>query len=108
MCIYILVPYTSSHQWRQGGNLHKRVKRRAQALSFGKFAQRLVETATWYPGSKIVRGSEAYTSKQCGQCGRLNDNLGGSKVFKCSACGLSAGRDIHAARNILLRFMQDP
>ena len=73
--------------------------------TFGQFAQRLIETATWYPGSKIVRGSEAYTSKQCGRCGHLNDKLGGSEVFCCEECSATADRDVHAARNILLRFL---
>jgi putative transposase len=102
----LLVPHTSAHHWRKGNRLNKRVKQRSQALSFGKFAQRLIETATWYPGSKIVRGSEAYTSKQCGRCGCLNDHLGGNETFVCEQCSSTADRDIHAARNILLRFMQ--
>jgi putative transposase len=72
----------------------------------GAFGARLVQTATWYPGSRILRGSEAYTSKQCGRCGTLNDKLAGSEVFKCSACDAVADRDVHAARNILLRFCE--
>jgi ribosomal protein L37AE/L43A len=56
-------------------------------LRHGKFAERLVQTATQYEGSKVLRGSEAYTSKQCGACGALNDKLGGSKVFTCRSCG---------------------
>lgn len=53
----------------------------------------------------VVLCSEAYTSKTCGACGRLNASLGGSKVFKCPSCGATADRDVHAARNILLRYM---
>jgi transposase len=30
----------------------------------------------------IKNGSEAYTSKQCGRCGALNEKLGSSKVFQ--------------------------
>ena len=30
-----------------------------------------------------------------------------SKVFECVNCGLEADRDIHAARNILLRYVPD-
>ena len=45
-------------------------------------------------------GSEAYTSKQCGMCGTLNDNLGASEVFKCPVACTPVGvdRDVHAAR----------
>ena len=102
----LILPNTSAHHWRKGHRLHRTVKRRSQALSFGKFASRLVETATWYPTTRVLRGSEAYTSKQCGRCGTLNDKLGGSEIFKCNECGATADRDVHAARNILLRFMQ--
>ena len=38
-------------------------------------------------------------------CGKLNETLGSSKVFKCSQCHYSADRDIQAARNILLSFL---
>jgi transposase len=101
----ILLPCTSSHKWREGRKLHASTKRRAMMLRHGKFAERLVQTATQYEGSKVLRGSEAYTSKQCGACGVLNDKLGGSKVFTCRSCGATGDRDIHAARNILLRFL---
>jgi hypothetical protein len=39
----------------------------------------------------------------------VNEKLGGSKKFVCKSlsCGASGDRDIHAARNILLRFLQD-
>jgi transposase len=52
----------------------------------------------------ILTGSEAYTSKQCGQCGHLNDGLGGKEIFQCGQCGVEVDRDVHTARNILLRF----
>ena len=102
----ILLPHTSSHRWRTGHKLHKSTKHRSMMLRHGMFAQRLVQTASQYTGSRIVRGSEAYTSKQCGACGQLNNKLGASKVFTCPSCGCTADRDIHAARNILLRFLK--
>lgn len=101
----IVLPSTSSHRWRQGRRLCAKVKRRPTTLRMGAFAQRLVQTATSYAGSKVVRCSEAYTSKQCGACGHLNDKLGGIKVFNCRSCGAVADRDVHAARNILLRCL---
>lgn len=101
----VLLPHTSAHRWRKGHKLHASTKQRSMMLRHGKFAQRLVQTATQYEGSRILRGSEAYTSKQCGACGVLNDKLGGSKVFTCRSCGATGDRDIHAARNILLRFL---
>jgi transposase len=88
------------------GNLQSMVKRRLQALAFFKFKERLVQTASFYSGTRVLRGTEAYTSKTCGRCGVLNETLGGSVVFTCPACGLSADRDVHAARNIYLRFLK--
>ena len=102
----IIYPTTSSHQWVRGKGLHRSVKRRTQMLAFGKFGSRLVETATMYKNRTILRGSEAYTSKQCGACGFINDHLGSSITFSCPKCSKVADRDIHAARNILLRFMK--
>ena len=100
----ILYPHFNAHAIVQG-TLNKIVKRRLNMLSFYEFSQRLTQTATFYPGVVIRRGSEAYTSKQCGGCGKLNDDLGSNEVFECKSCGLKADRDLHAARNILLRHL---
>jgi putative transposase len=102
----IILPTFNGHSIVQG-SLHASVKRRCQMLAFGKFKSRLVETSTFYPGRRVISGSEAYTSKQCGVCGVLNDDLGSSETFSCGKCGLEADRDVHASRNILLRFLEN-
>ena len=86
------------------GPLAGMVKKRLNMLAFGQFKSRMHQVSTNYPDRTIFTGSEAYTSKQCGLCGRLNEKLGASKVFTCT-CGCVADRDVHAARNILLRFL---
>ena len=91
----ILYPYFNSKSCMQG-KLNGLVKRRMNMLSFFKFLERLKQTSTFYPGVNIRRGSEAYTSKQCGRCGIINEGLGGNEVFKCKYCGLDADRDMHA------------
>jgi len=48
--------------------------------------------------------TEEYTSKTCGSCGRINYLLGSKKTFECF-CGIVCDRDIHAARNILLKWL---
>lgn len=51
---------------------------------------------------------ENYTSKTCGSCGMLNNELGSRSVFKCpnGECKQEkVDRDIHAARNIYLLNM---
>ena len=44
-------------------------------------------------GARLIRGSEAYTSKTCTKCGEIHTTLGGSKVFKCKSCGHKLPRD---------------
>ena len=102
----VIFPNFNGHSC-MGGKLNPYVKKRMQALSFGLFKRRLVQVSSGYNGSKIITGSEAYTSKQCGVCGIINDKLGGSEVFTCrsSDCNIECDRDLHAARNILLRFL---
>ncbi len=63
-------------------------------VSFFKFLERL--KLFTHTGVTIKRGSEAYTSKQCGECGIINECLGANEVFKCKDCGLEADRDMHA------------
>ena len=48
---------------------------------------------------------ESYTSKTCGRCGAINNKLSGSKTFHCGECNLTIDRDMHAARNILIKNM---
>ena len=109
----LLVPTFSSHSCvsrtsRRGKSkkgLPRCVKRRMQMLRFSMFVQRLVQTAAFYPGAEILRGSEAYTSMTCTCCGELNESLGASEVFACDACGLVIDRDVNGARNVYLRFL---
>jgi putative transposase len=70
-----------------------------------KFQQRLLSKVREYPWCKVLIVDEHYTSKCCGLCGRIHWNLGGNKEFKCPYCNILCDRDIHAARNILLRFL---
>ena len=48
---------------------------------------------------------EHFTSKTCGSCGHIHQDLGNNKTFECPKCSYKADRDINAARNILLRFL---
>ncbi|ABT15101.1 transposase [Paramecium bursaria Chlorella virus NY2A] len=48
--------------------------------------------------------TEEYTSKTCGVCGLINYLLGSKKIFECF-CGNVCDRDVHAARNILLKWL---
>lgn len=99
-------PLFNAHEIASG-KLKKCVKRRLNMLSFYKFKQRLIQTCTWYSGVRINCSSEAYTSKQCGHCGFLNDNLNGKETFECKNCLAVADRDVHGAFNHFLRDLND-
>ena len=47
--------------------------------------------------------NESYTSKTCGNCGEINNKLGGQSIFKCKKCKIEIDRDINAARNICIK-----
>jgi len=103
----IILPDFNSHQCRQSRQLHPSTKRVMQAMSFGKFRTRFEQCATFYKDTTVLRGSEAYTSKQCLVCGYLNDKLGGGEIFQCKKCNSGPfDRDVHGAANILLRFIK--
>ena len=55
-------------------------------------------------GAMFASPTEEYTSKTCGNCGMLNHKLGSSEVFRCP-CGLVCHRDLHAARNIYMKWV---
>ena len=71
------------------------------------FKQRLLEMSQKYTHKKVLIVNEAYTTRTCGNCFVVNNNVGASKVFCCVHCDLEADRDVHAARNILLRYVPD-
>ncbi|MCE8163867.1 MAG: transposase [Candidatus Moeniiplasma glomeromycotorum] len=41
------------------------------------------------------------TSKRCSKCGKINEKLGGEKIFVCPHCDNFLDRDVNAAKNIL-------
>ena len=89
---------------KKGSTINKSTKRTCYALSHFLFKERLKSKASEYNCVvKIV--DESYTSKTCGRCGEINENLGGSKIFKCPEymCFYRMDRDIHGARNIYIK-----
>jgi putative transposase len=80
------------------------VVRTMQGLSHYTFQQRLLYKAA-VRGRDVIICNEHYTTRTCGQCGTINPNMGGKKIFTCidPNCNVVVDRDIHAARNILIR-----
>ncbi len=70
-----------------------------------RFQQRLLDKQREFPWCKVIICDEVYTSKTCGNCGKVHPNLGRKKTFHCPFCKVKMDRDANAARNILLRYL---
>jgi len=73
-----------------------------------RFKQKLLSKCREYD-TKVVIVTEEYTSKTCGRCGRLNNELGGDRTYVCrdQGCGYIVDRDHNGARNILLKWIKE-
>jgi putative transposase len=80
--------------------LHSKVARAMLGWSHYRFKQFLKFKAQEY-SCEVVEVNEAYTSKTCGKCGKIQ-NIGSKKFLKCS-CGFTIDRDLNGARNIFLK-----
>lgn len=82
--------------------IKKSTVRSLLALSHFAFRMRLIEKAKEL-GRRVLVVNEAFTTKTCGSCGKLND-VGASKVYQCG-CGYCMDRDVHGSRNIFIRYI---
>ncbi len=74
--------------------------------AFYRFKQRLLMKAKMLGDQcHVIIIDEHHTTMTCGECGCLNRNVGGAKVFDCPTCFTQLPRDWNAARNIFLRFV---
>lgn len=87
------------------GRCNKKIKDAQKDLRHCQFVDRLIYKSMFYSGKEIHEVKEHWTSKTCTKCGNLDRNFGSDSVYKCGKCGLVIGRDINAARNILLKHL---
>lgn len=99
---HILLPSFNTSGMLRSGKLHSSVNRLMSSLSFYKFKEKLAYLCAKHRSSLYIV-DESYTSKLCGNCGKLND-VGSSKVYSCN-CGTVLDRDVNGARNILLQYL---
>ncbi|MDA3781442.1 MAG: IS200/IS605 family element RNA-guided endonuclease TnpB [Bacteroidales bacterium] len=80
---------------------HKLSKHIADA-SWGNFVTLLQYKCNWY-GKELVKVNRFYpSSKTCGNCGWINQNLKLSdREWTCNSCGVVHDRDVNASINIL-------
>jgi len=97
--VILLPSFNTSHMVRRGARkIGSRTARKMMAWSHYKFKERLQFKQQEYRWSKVIIVDEAYTSKTCTRCGKLNEQLRGNKIFKCNGCKLILDRDIGGAR----------
>lgn len=70
-------------------------------LKFYKFKQRLLFKSQ-ERGKKVFEVNEQYTTKTCSFCGNMY-TVGKSRIYQCSQCNKNIGRDVNAAKNILMK-----
>jgi putative transposase len=85
----------------------RRARRNLLSLKHFVFKQRLRAKCALMKYSQVYDCTEEYTSKTCGRCGRLNNELGFSRVFECPCCNLIIDRDINGARNIAIKILKE-
>jgi putative transposase len=70
-------------------------------LKFYKFKQRLLFKSI-ERGKKVYEVKEHYTTQMCSFCGSMY-KPGLSRVYHCRNCEKNIGRDVNAAKNILMK-----
>jgi len=106
-CVYIYKNYNNV-LISNIGNIKSKNRQNNRCLlgwSHGKFIERLTHHMH-KNGKKINIVTEEFTSKTCGRCGWLDNNLSNKDIFHCRSCGLHISRDVNGARNILLKHLQ--
>lgn len=99
----VLLPKFRTSVMQKGTTLSRRTKRDLWSLSHYAFQQKLLGLCNWH-GTTLYLVEEDFTTKTCGGCGILLD-VGKAKLVLCKECGYRQDRDVHGARNILLKHL---
>ena len=84
-------------------NKNRTLNRDVNNLKFYQFKQRLEFKASEL-GKKVLFVKEHFTTKTCSFCGTMNEP-GISKIYHCTNCKKTVGRDVNASKNILMKGM---
>ena len=104
--VVLLPAFQTSGMIRRGQRkINSKTVRGMVTWSHFRFRQRLLHKVRAYKGRNVIVCDEAYTSKTCGQCGLLHQQLGGSKTFACPSWKVVVDRGVNGARTILLRYL---
>ncbi len=100
---YILLPTFGTSVMQKDKKMVSVNKRRLNGWSHFRFQQKLIHLCEKY-GSKLILVDESFTTKTCGNCGTVKDDVKGQTFYSCSSCGYGLDRDIHGARNIWIKY----
>ena len=102
---YILLPNFETQKMSKkiDRNINHKSVRMMMTLSHYKFKEKLKYKSKCYKNCKVLDVSESWTSKTCGKCGNINNDLRGAKIYSCKICKIKIDRDVNGARNILLK-----
>ena len=80
---------------------NRRLARHVADASFGELRRQAEYKAAWHGGRVIVADRWFASSKTCSGCGAVKAKLPLSeRTYACASCGMVAGRDLNAARNL--------
>ena len=102
----IIIPHFGINSMVRSNEISSNTKNELLALSHATFRSRLISKAELRACTVLVPSNECATTKTCGICFSENDAVGSNEIFRCDKCGLVAGRDTNAARNIFIRQLQ--
>ena len=97
----ILLPTFGTSEMLRSECIASTTKRRMQGLAHYRFQQKMVHQCQKH-GCTLYLVGEEYTTKCCGGCGRLKE-VKGDTIYDCPTCGYTMDRDVHGARNILIK-----
>ncbi len=80
----------------------KKVNRWMLDMKHYQFKQRLIAKCSLEKDSSVMLVNEAYTSKTCGVCGKINKIKG--RMLDCSKCGARIERDTNGSKNIYIKY----
>lgn len=82
---------------------NRRLSRAVGDVGVGELRRQLEYKAEWYGRDLYIADRWVPTSKQCSGCGHKFEKLSlSTRTWTCPACGADHGRDINAAKNILV------
>ena len=95
----ILPPFKTQEMVQR---LSSKVARSMNTLAHYQFRLKLQNKCDSLNCQLIIK-PEPYTSKTCTNCGNIKEDLGNSRIYSCTKCGIVLERDYNGARNIMLR-----